>query len=72
MRGEARQNWLKLVEDQPVLANDNYEVDNTHRVDIFNENQAKFVAEVLNEYEIESIKSYLQGGKLHPEDKNIE
>ena len=35
LKGETRENWLKLVKDQPILAANNYEVDNTYGVEFF-------------------------------------
>ena len=35
LKGEAREPWINLMEDQPVLDTDNCAVDNTHRLEIF-------------------------------------
>lgn len=51
---------MKFVDYQPLLAVDNYEVDNTYEVDIFFENQISLVTESLDKDPIETIESYLQ------------
>ena len=63
LKGEARDKWLKLIEDQPILTSDNYEVDKTYEVKIFFENQTSLVSESLNEDAIETTKAYLQETK---------
>ena len=62
LKDEARDKWLKLYDDQLLLATDNYEVDNTYEVEFF-KNQTSLVVESLNQDTIESIKSYLQQRK---------
>ena len=63
LKGEARDTWLKLVEDQPVLAADNYAVDNTYGIKNFKDNQKKLAKAMLDDEAIEDIKSYLQTQK---------
>ena len=63
LKGEARDTWLKLVEDQPILATDNYAVDNTYGVKNFIENQKKLAKAMLDDEAIEDIKTYLQTQK---------
>ena len=59
LKGEARDTWLKLVEDQPILAADNYAVDNTFGVANFKINQKKLVKDPLDEEVIGDLKTYL-------------
>ena len=39
LKGDERDTWLKLVEDQPILVVDNYAIDNTFGVENFKNNQ---------------------------------
>ena len=50
--------WIKLIEDQPVLTSDNYEVDNTYGVKTFFKNQRSLSSESLNEYAVKITKGY--------------
>ena len=49
MKGDTRDKWSMLVDDQPVLATAKHEVNNTYEVDTFFENQTSLVAESLDE-----------------------
>ena len=51
---------MKFVDNQSILAADNYEVGNTYGVVIFFKDQTILVAESLDEDAIETIKKYLQ------------
>ena len=63
LKGEARDTWLKLVEDQPILATDNYVIDNTYGVSNFETNQKSLIKASLDEEVIEDLKTYLQNQK---------
>ena len=63
LKGDPRDKWIKLIEDQLVLTLDNYEVDNTYGVKIFFKNQTSLVSESLNEDEVVITKDYLQERK---------
>ena len=63
LKGEARDTWLTLVEAQPILSGDNYETDNTYRVENFRNNQKKLVKYTLSEEAIEDLKTCLQNTK---------
>ena len=62
-KGEARDTWLKIVEDQPILAIDNYAIDNTYGVLNFETNQKILIKASLDEKAIEDLKTYLQNQK---------
>ena len=63
LKGEARDTWLKMVEDQPILAIDNYVIDNTYGVLNFETNQKSLIKASLDEKAIEDLKTYLQNQK---------
>ena len=60
LKGEARESWLKLIEEQPILANDNYAIDNTFGVENFKNNQKNLARIMLDDEAIEDVKTYLQ------------
>ena len=64
LKGEAIDTWLKLVEDQLILAVDNYSVDNAFGVDNFETNQQILAKVLLDEEAIEDLKRYLQNTKI--------
>ena len=43
LKGEVRDTWLRIVEDQPILAMDSYAIDNTDIVLIFERNQKSLI-----------------------------
>ena len=63
LKGEAREVWLKLVEDQPILAIDNYVIDNTFGVENFYDNQKELAKTLLDDDAVEDLKTFLQSSK---------
>ena len=58
LKENSRDMWINLIEDQPVLTSDNYEVDNTYGVKTFFKNQRSLSSESLNEYAVKITKGY--------------
>ena len=57
LKGKARDTWLKIVEYQPILATDNYAIDNTYGVENFETNQKSLIKASLDEEVIEDLKT---------------
>ena len=54
---------MKLVNDQPTLAVDNYAIDNTFGVENFYDNQKGLAKTLLDDGAVEDLKAFLQNSK---------
>ena len=63
LKGEAREVWLKLTEEKPILAVDNYAVDNKFGVGNFYNNQKSLAKMLLDNDAVEDLETFLQNSK---------
>ena len=54
---------MKLVDDQPTLAVDNYAIDNTFEVENFYDNQKGLAKTLLDDDAVKDLKTFLQNSK---------